>query len=255
MSESDKPGQTIREMSFLDHLEELRWCLIKIVIAIIIGMAVAFPFSEFLINLLTLPSNQLDVPPEMIFLKPAGMLMVRLGVAMAAGIIAVFPIIFYQIWKFIAPGLLSKEKKLVLPVVLFSSFCFILGVGFAYFLMLPFILPFLYGLGTDTIKPTINITEYIGFALRIILVAGLVFELPLVSFFLTKIGLLKPATMRKFRRYAIVVMFILAALLTPPDPGSQLLLAAPLLILYEISIGVSYLVYRKKEKEEEKSEN
>ncbi len=255
MSGNEKRGSVLREMSFLDHLEELRWCLIKIVIAIVIGMSAAFPFSGSLIDLLTLPSNRLEFPPEMIFLKPAGMLMVRLGVSISAGIIAVFPVIFYQIWKFIAPGLLSKEKKVVLPVVLFSSFCFIVGVGFAYFLMLPFILPFLYGLGTDTIKPTINISEYIGFALRIILVAGLVFELPLVSFFLTKIGLLKPAIMRKFRRYAIVVMFILAALLTPPDPGSQLLLAAPLLILYEISIGISYLVYRKKEKEKEKFEN
>ena len=255
MPDSDKKVPTFKEMSFLQHLEELRWCLIKSIVSIVVGMGIAFPFSEHLLNILTKPSDQLEFPPEMIFLKPAGMLMVRIGVSFAVGIIAAFPVIFYQFWKFIAPGLLVKEKRAVLPVVFFSSFCFVVGVGFAYYIMLPFILPFLYGLGTDTIKPTINISEYIGFSLRIILVAGLMFELPLVSFFLTKIGLLKPQAMRKFRRYAIVIMFILAALLTPPDPGSQLLLVAPLLILYEISIGISYLVYRKKEREEEKFDN
>ncbi|HDL17796.1 MAG TPA: twin-arginine translocase subunit TatC, partial [Bacteroidetes bacterium] len=239
------------EMSFLEHLEELRWSLIKSIIAIVIFMSLAFPFSEQLINILTLPNNQLEVPPKLIFLKPAGMLMVRLGVAIAVGIIAAFPVLFYQMWKFISPGLLNKEKKVVLPVVFFSTVSFILGVLFAYFVMLPFILPFLYGLGTENIVPTINISDYIGFSLRIILVAGLAFELPMVSYFLTKIGLLKPQIMRKFRRYAVVVMFILAAFLTPPDPGSQVLLAVPLLLLYEISILISYLVYRKKEKKEE----
>lgn len=239
------------EMSFLEHLVELRWSLIKSIIAIVVFMSIAFPFSEQLINILTLPNNQLEVPPKLIFLKPAGMLMVRLGVAIAVGIIVAFPVVFYQMWKFVSPGLLNKEKKVVLPVVLFSTISFILGVLFAYFVMLPFILPFLYGLGTENIEPTINISDYIGFSLRIILVAGLAFELPMVSYFLTKIGLLKPQIMRKFRRYAIVVMFVLAAFLTPPDPGSQLLLAVPLLLLYEISILISYLVYRKKKKTEE----
>lgn len=243
------------EMSFLEHLEELRWCLIKSIVAIVICMLIAFPFAEFFIDILTLPNNQLENPPKLIFLKPAGMLMVRLGVAMAVGLIAAFPVVFYQLWKFVSPGLLNREKKVVLPVVLFSTVSFLLGVTFAYFVMLPFILPFLYGLGTKNIEPTINISEYIGFSLRIILVAGLVFELPLISFFLTKIGLLQPKILRKFRRYAIVIMFILAAFLTPPDPGSQLLLAAPLLILYEISIFISYLAYRRKRKSQEKFEN
>lgn len=255
MAKKKKEKGFLGEMSFLEHLEELRWCLIKSIVTIVVCMAIAFPFSELLVKVLIFPNNQLEIPPKLIFLKPAGMLMVRLGVAMAAGLIAAFPVIFYQVWNFISPGLLKKEKKVVFPVVIFSTFSFILGVAFAYYIMLPFILPFLYSMGTDNIEPTINISEYIGFSLRIILVAGLIFELPLVSFFLTKIGLLKPITMRKFRRYAIVVMFILAAILTPPDPGSQLLLVAPLLILYEISIGISYLVYQGKLKEQEKFEN
>ncbi len=236
------------EMSFLEHLEELRWRLIKSIIAVAVGMFITFPFSSYLIEILTWPNNHLANPPKLIFLKPAGMLMVRMGVSIAAGIILAFPIVFYQIWKFISPGLLPKEKKVVAPIVGFSTFSFVLGVSFAYFIMIPFILPFLYGMTTMNIEPTINISEYIGFVLRIILVTGLVFELPMVSFFLTQIGVLNPRILRKYRRYAVVVIFILAAFLTPPDPGSQLLLAVPLLVLYEISIVVSSVVFRRKQK-------
>lgn len=236
------------EMTFLEHLEELRWRLIKSILAVAVGMFVAFPFSSQLVEILTWPNNHLANPPKLIFLKPAGMLMVRFGVAIAAGIILAFPVVFYQIWRFVSPGLLPKEKKLVLPVLAFSTLSFVSGVLFAYFIMIPFILPFLYGLTTQNIEPTINISEYIGFVLRIILVSGLVFELPLVSFFLTQVGILRPRFLRKYRRYAIVIIFILAALLTPPDPGSQLLLAGPLLVLYELSILVSAVVYRRKNK-------
>lgn len=237
-------------MSFLEHLEELRWCLIKSVLAVVIGMLAAFPFSGFIIDLLTLPNDKLANPPEMVFLKPAGMLLVRMGVSIMAGIIVAFPVVFYQIWKFVSPALLFKEKKIIWPVIAFSTFCFLLGIGFAYFVMLPFILPFLYSLGTESIIPTINISEYIGFSVQIILVAGLIFELPVASFILTRIGLLTPAFLRKYRRYGIVVIFILAAFLTPPDPGSQLLLAVPLIVLYEISIGISVLAFRQKKKKE-----
>ncbi len=236
------------EMTFLEHLEELRWRLIKSILAVAIGMFVAFPFSAKLIEILTWPNNHLDNPPKLIFLKPAGMLMVRFGVAIAAGIILAFPVVFYQLWRFVSPGLLPKEKRLIVPVLGFSSLSFILGVLFAYFVMIPFILPFLYGLTTENIVPTINISEYIGFVLRIILVTGLVFELPMISFFLTQVGLLQPRFLRKYRRYAIVIIFVLAALLTPPDPGSQLLLAVPLLVLYELSILVSAIVYKRKSK-------
>jgi sec-independent protein translocase protein TatC len=241
-------GNDQAEMTFLEHLEELRWRLIKSIVAIAAGMFIAFPFSPWLIEILTWPNNHIANPPKLIFLKPAGMLMVRMGVSIAAGIIMAFPVVFYQMWKFISPGLLPKEKRIVAPVVGFSFFSFLLGVGFAYFIMIPFILPFLYGLATENIEPTINISEYIGFVLRIILVTGLVFELPLVSFFLTQIGVLKPQIMRRYRRYAVVTIFVLAAILTPPDPGSQLLLAGPLLVLYEISIWVSHLVYRRKKR-------
>ena len=251
MDQNQSKNNKKKEMSFLQHLEELRWCLIKSVLAVVIGMLCAFPLSGYIIDILTLPNNNLANPPEMVFLKPAGMLLVRMGVSITAGIIVAFPVIFYQIWKFISPALLSKERKIIWPVVTFSTLCFLLGISFAYFVMLPFILPFLYSLGTETIKPTINVSEYIGFSVQIILVAGLVFELPVASFVLTKIGLLSPKILRKYRRYGIIIIFILSAFLTPPDPGSQVLLAVPLLVLYEISIGISVLAYRKRKKQEE----
>ena len=237
-------------MSFLQHLEELRWCLIKSAVAVVIGMLIAFPFSGFLIDVLTLPNDRLATPPKMVFLKPAGMLLVRMGVSMAAGIIVAFPVVFYQIWKFIAPGLLIKERKVIWPVLIFSTFCFLLGISFAYFVMLPFILPFLYSLGTESIEPTINITEYIGFAVQIIIVAGLIFELPVASYLLTYFGLIGPKFLKKYRRYGIIVIFIIAAFITPPDPGSQVLMALPLLLLYEISIGISYIAARRRETKE-----
>lgn len=246
MDKSEAGKKSSKEMSFLEHLEELRWCLIKSFFAVVIGLLVAFPVSGYLIDLLTRPNDLLANPPRMVFLKPAGMLLVRIGVSMAAGIVAAFPVVFYQIWKFISPALIPKEKRVVWPVIGFSFLCFIVGISFAYYVMLPFVLPFLYSLGTESIEPTINITEYIGFTVQIILVAGLIFELPVLSFLLTYIGILSPTFLRKYRRYSIIIIFVIAALITPPDPGSQILMAVPLLLLYELSIGISWIVHRRK---------
>jgi len=243
-----------KEMPFLDHLEELRWRIIKCLAAVVVMMIIAFPFSGKILYLLTLPNDQLANPPKLIFLKPTGMLMVRLGIAIAAGLVLSLPIIVYQIWQFVAPGLLEKERRYIWPVILITVACFLSGVAFAYFIMLPFILPFLYSLGTETIQPTININEYIGFVVRIILVTGLVFELPAISFFLSRVGILNPRILRRYRRYAIILIFITAAILTPPDPGSQILLAGPLLILYEISVWVSVLASRRRAKSAEEQE-
>ncbi|GBD92563.1 sec-independent protein translocase protein TatC [bacterium BMS3Abin05] len=238
------------EMPFLAHLEELRWRILKSIIAVFVMVLIAFPFSKQLLEILTYPNNRILNPPKLIFLHPTGMLMVRFGIAIAAGIILALPVLFYQFWQFVTPGLLPKEKKFVWPVIAFSTLCFLLGIVFAYFVMLPFILPFLYSLGTEAITPTININDYIGFISRIIMVSGIIFELPALSYFLTRVGILKPYYLKKYRRYAIVIVFILAAILTPPDPGSQILMALPLLLLYEISIWISVFVYRRKAKKE-----
>jgi sec-independent protein translocase protein TatC len=235
-----------KEMPFLDHLEELRWRILKSLGSVVLFTMCTFPFTGILLTFLTYPNNRLKEPAELIFLKPTGMLMVRLEIAVAVGIIVSLPVIFYQFWQFIAPGLLPKERRYFLPTLFFTTFCFIAGTAFAYMILIPIILPFLFSMGTDAIKPTINITEYMSFVIRLILISGLIFELPILSFVLSVTGLVRPKILKKYRKYSIVIIFIVAAILTPPDPLSQLLMAFPLIILYEVSIWVSYLGYRKK---------
>ncbi len=247
-SEPKEPPENNKEMPFLSHLEELRWRLLKSIIAVFVMVFVSFPFTNQLLEILTYPNQNMANPPKLIFLHPTGMLLVRFGIAIAAGIILALPVIFYQFWKFVSPGLLPHEKRYIWPIIIFSTVCFLIGIVFAYFVMLPFMLPFLYSLGTEAIRPTININDYIAFVGRIIIVSGIIFELPAMSYFLTKIGILRPHYLKKYRRYAVVVVFILAAILTPPDPGSQLMMAAPLLLLYEISVWISVIVYKKKAK-------
>ena len=233
-------------MPFLDHLEELRWRILKSLGSVFLFTVTAFPFTGFLLNFLTLPNDRLDEPAKLIFLKPTGMLVVRMEVALVVGIIISLPVLFYQFWQFVAPGLLPKEKKYFLPALLYTTFCFLVGTGFAYFILIPTVLPFLFAMGTETIEATINITEYMSFVLRLILVAGLIFQLPVLSFFLSRVGILTPSFLKKYRRYGIIIVFIFSAVVTPPDPMSQILMAFPLLFLYQISIWISILGYSKK---------
>jgi len=235
-----------KEMPFLEHLEELRWRLWKCISAVIVFIFIAFPFTGKILEILTYPNTRLKNPATFVFLKPTGMLMLRMEIAIIAGIIAALPIILYQLWQFFAPGLYPKERKFIGPVIFITIFCFFLGVGFAYAVLIPVILPFLFSLGTPSIRPMININDYAQFVLRLILLTGLVFELPMVSFFLTRLGLLNPNFLRKARKYSILLIFIFAAIVTPPDPVSQIVLALPLLLLYEVSIWVSQMVYKKK---------
>jgi sec-independent protein translocase protein TatC len=239
---------THKEMPFLDHLEELRWRILRSLGSVFFFTIAAFPLTGFFLDFLTLPNTHLDEPAKLIFLKPTGMLMVRMEVALVTGIIISLPVIFYQLWQFMAPGLLPTEKKFIFPSIIFTTFCFLAGSVFAYKILIPTVLPFLFSMGTDTIDATINITEYISFVLRLILLSGLIFELPVLSFSLSRVGILTPSFMRKYRRYGIVLVFILSALITPPDPMSQILMAFPLIFLYEVSIWVSYIGYRKKKK-------
>ncbi len=235
------PPKNQRNMPFLDHLEELRKRLIKCIGSVILFTFIAFPFIEKILDLLTYPNDSLKNPAEMIFLKPTGMLIVRLQIAITLGFIASIPVLFYQFWSFISPGLLEKEKKYFLPGLFFTTFCFLAGIAFSYFILIPIVLPFLFSMGTETITPKINITDYLGFVLRIIILSGIIFELPVLSFFISRIGILTPSFLTKYRKYSIILVLIISALITPPDPISQLLMAGPLLILYEISIWVSHL--------------
>jgi sec-independent protein translocase protein TatC len=240
---NDETGEV--EMTFLDHLEELRWRIIYSLIGIVVGTIVSWIFIDFFIEqILLLPAKQAGLKLQN--LKPFGQLFIYFQVAIIIGLILSFPNVVYQLWKFIAPALKQKEKKYIKWIVIFTTFCFLSGVVFAYFVMLPLTLKFAAQFGSPTIENNFSIDEYFSIILSVILGAGLVFELPMLSFFLSSIGLLTPKLMRKYRRHSIVAIMIFAAILTPgTDPVSQLLLAIPLVILYEISILVSKIFQRK----------
>lgn len=233
------------EMTFLEHLEELRWRIIYSLIGIVVGTIIAWIFIDFFIEqVLLVPAKEAHLKLQN--LKPFGQLFLYFEVAIIIGLILSFPNVVYQIWKFIAPALKEKEKKYITSIVIFTTFCFLCGVVFAYFVMLPLTLKFAAQFGSPTIENNFAIDEYFSIILSVIIGAGLVFELPMLSFFLSKIGILTPKFMRKYRRHAIVIILILAAILTPgTDPVSQIILAIPLVFLYEISILVSKIFQKK----------
>lgn len=233
------------EMSFLDHLEELRWRLIYAIIGIVIGSIAAWIFIEPLVEVVLLKPAR-DSGAILQNLRPFGQLFLFVQVSIVVGIVVTLPNLFYQLWKFISPALKKNEKKYILAIVIFSTLCFLAGIAFAYFVMLPLALKFAAEFGTEAIKNEFAINEYMSIIISVMLAAGFVFELPMVSFFLTKIGILTPAFMKKYRRHAIVIILVLAAFLTPgADPISQIVLAVPLVLLYEISIFISKISVKK----------
>jgi len=241
--EKKKPDEKV--MPFLDHLDELRSRLLKAIGFIFVATLGCYFFSHDIMTFLTRP-----FPDKLIFLAPTESFIVHIKISLFAGIIISLPVIFYQLWQFVVPGLLEKEKRFVPLIVLFSTFFFLMGAAFCYYVIVPFGLKFLLGWQTDNLIPSITIREYLKFVTTLVLVFGIVFELPLLSFFLTKMDILKPHYLSKNRRYGVVSIFIVAAILTPPDIVTQLLLAGPLLLLYEVSIIVSKMVYKKKKADE-----
>jgi len=234
-----------KELSFLDHLEELRKRVIRCLFFIIIFSIVGYFFSEKIINFVSKPI------PHLYFMSPTEAFAIRIKLSLIVGVIVSVPVIFYQAWQFVVPGLLEKEVKIVIPVVVSSTIFFLIGAVFCFFLVLPVGLKFLLGFGTEKLSPLIKITDYINFISYMTLAFGAVFELPVLSYFLAKIGVISAPTLRKGRRYAIVIILILAAALTPgPDIFSQLMLAGPLYVLYEISIIVVMITRKKKSRDD-----
>jgi sec-independent protein translocase protein TatC len=227
-----------KEMGFLDHLEELRWRIIKSLIGIIIGGVGVGVFIDWIMNnIIFAPAANSQPPLSIINLRPYGQFVIYMEVILIGGAVVSVPNIIYQIWKFVEPALKENEKRYVTGVVTFTSVCFITGVVFSYFLLLPAALGFFANFGSTIIENKISADEYMSFVLSLIIASGLVFELPMLSFFLSKIGILKPSFMRKYRRHAIVVILLIAGIVTPgPDITSQVLLGIPLLGLYELSI-------------------
>ncbi len=240
----------IKEMPFLDHLEELRWRIIKSLSAVLCGAILCFAFSEYLVDILTLPAKTQGI--KLITVRPIGMFLVRLNVSLVGGLMISLPLVLYHIWAFVAPGLLEKERRYVPWMVILTIFCFTVGASVSYLLILPIGLNFFAGLAPDYIAVSYNIDDYISFILRLILAFGAAFELPMLSLLLSKIGVVTPELMRKGRRYALIAIIIVAAIFTPPDVLSQLMMAVPLVLLYEISILVSRLAVPKETLDSEK---
>lgn len=245
----NKPDNDIEEgeMTFLEHLEELRWRIIKSAIGIIIGGIVVGIFINWIMdNVLLLPAIKTKPPLKLQNIKPFGQFTLYMEVIIFGGMILSVPNIIYQFWKFIEPALKPGESRYIRSIVIFSSICFITGIVFAYFVLLPTALEFFASFGSSIINNNIAIDEYFSFIISTMLAAGVVFELPMISFFLSKIGILKPEFMRKYRKHAIIIILLLAGILTPsPDVTSQLLLGIPLFILYEISIIICKMSQKK----------
>jgi len=235
-----------KEMGFLDHLEELRWRIIKVIIALIAGSILAFTFSDYVIELLMRPAQQLGSQMTIQVLRIQGLLMLKFTVAFLVGIVISIPVIAYQFWAFVSPGLLEKEKRWGPWLILSVTGFFVIGAVFANFTLVPFALNFLIGIGVEGVERNISVEYYIKFVLQLIIATGLVFQMPVLSFILTKIGLITPRFLRKSWRYAVVIIMIIAAIITPPDPISLIIMTIPLLFLYEISIWVSHFVSRSK---------
>ena len=246
-----KMTNDVVEMGFLDHLEEFRWRIIKSLAAVVIGAIISFIFIDNIMEILVAPTLKIGDQFTLQVLKVQGMFMVKWGLAFVGGFILGLPIITYQLWKFVAPGLYGTEIKYILPIIIFTYVAFLCGILFAYFVLIPFSLNFFTSMGYGDVQNNISINYYFSFITWLMIGAGIIFEMPILSFILSMVGLLTPKFLRKYRRHAIVAIMILSAFITPPDPISMLIMTFPLIILYEISILVSASVNSTKRKKED----
>ncbi len=226
-----------KKIPFTGHLEELRKRLIACFIAVGIGFAVSYGFKEKLFQILSRPLvSVMGADDRLIFTGLPEAFFTYLKVAFLSGLMLAAPVIFYQFWMFVAPGLYNKERRFLVPIVFLSSFFFIGGALFGYFVVFPFGFKFFLGFATEIIRPLPSMREYLSFSSKLLLAFGLVFELPLIITFLAKLGIVSVDFLKKNRKYAILLFFAGAAMLTPPDVVTQIMMALPLMVLYEISI-------------------
>ncbi len=266
-------GKDPNELSFLEHLEELRWHLVRSVVAIVLIAIVAFIFKDIIFDAIILGPKSSDFitneafcklgelvnidklcinskPFQVININMAGQFMTHIMVSILAGFILAFPYVFYEFWRFLQPALYHKEKTVASGAVFYSSALFMLGVLFGYFLICPLSVHFLgsYTVSADVLNQ-INLKSYIQTVASVSLAAGIIFELPVLVYFLSKIGLVTPEFLKKYRKHSLVVILTLSAIITPPDIFSQIMVCLPLLALYEIGIGISRRIVRKQEAE------
>ncbi|MBN2212960.1 MAG: twin-arginine translocase subunit TatC [Bacteroidales bacterium] len=262
---------TNSEMSFLDHLEELRWHIIRSLIAMFFFATIAFLAKQIVFdNIILAPRTpefwtnrilcrfgksinvtRLCINSEPLDLKSiymAGQFLAHIKISILAGLILAFPYVFYEFWRFIKPALYQNEMQHTRGAIFYTSLLFGCGVLFGYFILSPMSVHFLgsYRI-SETVENEINLMSYVSTVASVTLATGVVFELPVVVFFLSKIGLVTPAFMRKYRRHALIIILVLSAIITPPDVFSQILVSFPLILLYEISISISKRVQRRNE--------
>lgn len=263
----------LSEMSFLDHLEELRWLLIRSTIAILACATVAFFFSDFIFDKILFGPKNVDfityrffcdlsqefgldkslcvteIPMRIQSREMGGQFSAHMWTSITAGFILGFPFIIWEFWKFISPALYEKEKKYAVLFIVTASILFFTGVLFGYFMIAPLSVNFLanYNVSKEIFND-IDLDSYISLLRSSTVACGLLFELPILIYFLTKIGLVTPSSLRNYRKYTLVIVLILSAIITPPDIISQVIVAIPIMILYEISILISVIVHKKQEK-------
>jgi sec-independent protein translocase protein TatC len=265
------------EMSFLDHLEELRWHLIRSTLAVLIFGSAAFVFSKYIFDHIIFAPSRMDFPTYKFFCDiatyfgfesdfcaealpftiqsrtMAGQFSADIWTSIWAGFIVAFPYVLYEVWRFISPGLYEKERKSSRGFIFVASFLFFLGVLFGYYVVAPLSINFL---GTysvsDMVTNEFDIGSYIATLRSSVIACGIIFELPIIIYFLTKVGLVTPEILKKYRKIALVVVLILSAIITPPDVASQIVVAIPILVLYQLSIYISGFVLRKEAKKEAK---
>ena len=254
-------AQDMAEMSFLEHLEELRWRIIKGLLGVLLGIVLCMFFYRWVIDVLLLgPADPgffmyrlMGIELEDFILQNrsvTGQFWAAVGTVGVVGLIVGMPILLYQLWAFVEPGLYPKERARMRFTSVFATFFFLIGVAFGYLILTPLALNFFSSFEvSEVISNEFDITKYFGMITLWTFGAGILFELPVVVYFLSKLGMLTPALMRRYRRYAIVVILVLAAFLTPPDPITQIFMAIPLSLLYEGSIWISAVVERKRKKE------
>jgi sec-independent protein translocase protein TatC len=235
-------------MPFTAHLQELRRRLVYSIIAVILGFAVCYYFSKPIFRIMMLPL--LRVLPEgqqqLIYTGLPEAFFTYLKVGFWGGVILALPVIFYQLWQFIAPGLYRKERSYVIPFVIFSTLLFIVGGFFGYFVVFPFGFSFFVGFTDEYLRALPAVKEYFSLAIKLLFGFGIIFELPVIMVFLGKMGIVNAPLLARTRKYAIVLVFLVSAVLTPPDVISQVLMAVPLIVLYEISIILVRIIGRKK---------
>jgi len=251
------------KMPFTEHLAELRKRILISLGVLLIFFILCFNYSEEIFNLLMLPIKKtitiIKEPPyiilkpsniknqNLVFLGPAEAFWMHLKVSLISGLILSLPVIFFQLWKFISPGLLPKERKYIIPFVISASGLFFVGTFFCFIIVLPFAINFLLTYKTENLIPMISVGRYVDFCLKFILAFGAIFELPLVILFLSRMGIVKPETLARQRKYAILGAFVVSAILTPtPDAFNQTLMAVPVILLYEVGILVSRIFVKRK---------